>query len=202
MNECHFDCTFEALHTVMSTALHSYENPAPGTNIGRSHEDVIKVGTASLCAVEEDLCPHTERCLLAASSSVCADVWSACSKQLIFLFQSFLQPYLSTFFIPFLHPCHLLPTLIFSVVVLFLNLSCCDDRLRQRALCWWLWAEPLRGWDKAELTSGFSCIMVSFETASEKGENAGKAEFVPSILHLLAPPGVQLLACASGCFFK
>ncbi len=94
-----------------------------------------------------------------------------CVKQLLAHFSEPLSLYLYHPFPPSIPP----TPLSFSVVILFHNLSCCNDRLRQWALCWCLWAEPLRGWDKAKLTSGFSCVTVSFETASEKEENEGKA---------------------------
>lgn len=82
-----------------------------------------------------------------------------------------------TFFHLFLP--YLTPSLCFPVVILFHNLSCCNDRLRQRALCWCLWAEPLRDWDKAELTCGFSCVTLSFETSlQEMGEKGRKGLFL------------------------
>ena len=85
-------------------------------------------------------------------------------------FNALFQPNFYVFVILSLHPYHPYcpPSLFFSVVMLFHNLSCCNDRMRQWALWWCLWAEPLRGWDKAKLTSGFGCITVSFETFSER----------------------------------
>lgn len=100
----------------------------------------------------------------------CGDVWSIFEAITRSVFNA-----LSLYLQCLIHGPPTPSLLSFSVLILFHNLSCCNDRLRQRALCWCLWAEPLRGWDKAKLTSGFSCVTVSFETVSEKAENEGKA---------------------------
>lgn len=107
--------------------------------------------------------PHINR---ATGTALCGDVWLTCMHQ---LYVHSLPPCIYTFFILSFHPS-------FPVVILFHNLSCCNDRLRQRALCWCLWAEPLRGWDKVKLTCGFSCVTASFETVSGKKKKKGKKE--------------------------
>lgn len=58
-----------------------------------------------------------------------------------------------------------------------------------------MWVEPLRGWDKAKLTSGFSSITVSFETASERGDNDGKGRGPLNTL----PLGSSWHAAAGSC---